>query len=121
MECYHHRGVSAVGICKSCSRGICRECAIEVTNGIACPGECANEAEKLDSLIKESEGAAREGAKLAKSINIFSIEMFNIVLGLVFGGVGIYESRVWMLLLGAAFVILGTTGVIRVWRASRTI
>jgi len=27
MECFDHEGLGAIGVCKSCMRGPCRECA----------------------------------------------------------------------------------------------
>jgi hypothetical protein len=40
MECFYHPAVAAAGICKNCHRGICRECAVELEDGIACPNRC---------------------------------------------------------------------------------
>jgi hypothetical protein len=35
MKCYYHHEVDAVGLCKSCSKGICPECAFDVGGGLA--------------------------------------------------------------------------------------
>ena len=50
MECFAHEGKAAVALCKNCARGICRTCAIPVTNGLACSKECAPIAESLTQL-----------------------------------------------------------------------
>ena len=36
MECYQHPGHGAVGICKHCSKAVCRECVRETVGGLAC-------------------------------------------------------------------------------------
>jgi hypothetical protein len=50
MECFAHEGQAAVAICKNCARGVCRSCAIQVTNGFACSGQCAPLAESLTQM-----------------------------------------------------------------------
>lgn len=50
MECFTHEGQAAVALCKNCARGVCRSCAIQVTNGFACSSQCAPVAESLTQL-----------------------------------------------------------------------
>ena len=50
MECFAHEGKAAVALCKNCARGICRSCAIPVTNGFACSSQCSPVAESLSQL-----------------------------------------------------------------------
>lgn len=50
MECFSHQGVTAVGICKSCGKGVCHACAISVPRGIACCEECRTFVESLSRL-----------------------------------------------------------------------
>jgi hypothetical protein len=40
MNCFTHHDRAAVGICKSCGKGICPECLAELPNGLACKGSC---------------------------------------------------------------------------------
>lgn len=40
MECFAHENASAVGICKSCGKGVCRACALPVERGLACSPGC---------------------------------------------------------------------------------
>lgn len=42
MNCYTHTDSSAIGICKSCYKGVCSQCAIEIENGLACSETCKN-------------------------------------------------------------------------------
>ncbi len=119
MECFYHESQSAVGICKSCQRGLCRTCAVEVKNGIACSGACEAEAEKLDRLVQQSESMSTEAVKLTNSVSMLSVELFNFVLGLIFAGMGLYLNNRLLLILGSAFLLFGTYGLIRVWKASK--
>lgn len=36
MKCYNHEDRDAVGICVSCKKGICRDCAIEYNGKLYC-------------------------------------------------------------------------------------
>ena len=40
MRCFYHQEREAVGICSSCRRGICDECARDIGKSIACSGQC---------------------------------------------------------------------------------
>ena len=50
MNCFAHQEAVAVAICKCCAKGVCANCAIPVTNGIACSSPCATTAESLSQL-----------------------------------------------------------------------
>ena len=40
MECFYHAGAPAVGSCRACLKGLCRQCAVELESGLACPSRC---------------------------------------------------------------------------------
>jgi hypothetical protein len=42
MKCYYHPQVDAVAICKHCQRGLCADCALEVSGGMACKNGLLN-------------------------------------------------------------------------------
>ena len=44
MNCFSHPDIAAVGICKTCSRAICRECVQESEFHITCSTSCAHDA-----------------------------------------------------------------------------
>ncbi len=50
MNCFKHNTVPAIGICKSCYKGLCSECARDVGQGLACEGLCENGAAELDEM-----------------------------------------------------------------------
>lgn len=51
MNCFNHRSEGAVGICKSCGKGLCPACATEVPNGIACRDSCEDRVNLLNRII----------------------------------------------------------------------
>lgn len=57
MECYSHRGLAAVGICKHCDKGVCGECARETGGGLACSDACEHELSELTDLMAKSKRA----------------------------------------------------------------
>jgi len=43
MSCYVHREIASVGICKSCGKAVCPECAAAEAPALACATEqCAD-------------------------------------------------------------------------------
>jgi hypothetical protein len=59
MECFAHQGKHAVGLCKVCARGVCRDCAIKAEHSLACSQEHAAFAEKLTEVQFASLGNAQ--------------------------------------------------------------
>jgi hypothetical protein len=62
---------------------------------------------------------SNEASKLANSVSMLSTELFTFVMGLIFGGMGLYLNNRLLLILGAAFLLFGTLGLLRVWKASK--
>ena len=54
MRCFYHPAVEAVGSCKNCMRGLCRECASEREGGLACQGRCEAEVDAISGLIRRN-------------------------------------------------------------------
>jgi hypothetical protein len=50
MECFNHQEAQAVGICKSCFKAVCRNCAVELKNGLACSEECATDVNEYNQM-----------------------------------------------------------------------
>ena len=40
MHCFYHSDVDAVGLCKACGKGLCRPCAVDLGEGLACQNSC---------------------------------------------------------------------------------
>lgn len=59
MLCFKHRERQAVGLCKSCLRGICPDCATDLGHGLACRGVHETEVGYLKSLLDRNEAVMR--------------------------------------------------------------
>jgi hypothetical protein len=87
MECFEHTAVSAVGICKSCNKAVCRTCAIVFPKGLACCEACALDANELVEMNER--GKKLYGIGQYKSNNLSS---------------GVW---VWLLLTISMWIVLG--------------
>jgi len=54
MECFEHAGLPAVGTCRSCFKGVCRSCAVDLGRGLACAGRCEEPARALIASLEQS-------------------------------------------------------------------
>ena len=50
MHCFNHNSSQAVGICKSCQKGLCSDCAVETSAGITCSGACEARAAEYEEM-----------------------------------------------------------------------
>jgi hypothetical protein len=74
MKCFDHQDRDAVGICKSCNKGLCRQCAADLGNGLACLNRCEDRARVLISFIGSS-------MKVGICQNFFSLGLFESAIG----------------------------------------
>ena len=51
MRCYYHQDRDAVGLCKSCGKGLCADCQTDLGQGLACKGRCEARVRDLIALI----------------------------------------------------------------------
>ena len=57
MECFAHAGTAAVGTCRSCGKGICRDCARDLGFALACSERCATSASEIEDLTLRAKKA----------------------------------------------------------------
>ena len=72
MICYHHHDRPAVGICKSCNKGLCYECAVDIGHGLACKNSCENEVRALNDVLERSKTAYQKAGKAYKRTALIS-------------------------------------------------
>ena len=118
MNCFKHNDRVAVGICKSCGKGVCSACAIPRKNGLACEGECE---ERVDLLNRIVDNNAKTLA--AARYQTRSSGMLSIAAGLVFLGFGLAWSFIDGLGPSAALctalgLVMIVTGIVRLNRKS---
>ncbi len=50
MECFEHPGAPGVGLCRGCSKGVCRACAVVLPKGLACSPACEVEVAEVTEM-----------------------------------------------------------------------
>lgn len=60
MRCFNHDAADAVAICKNCGKALCRACAVDVGNGIACPDGCEQEVRSLNELLQRNKTSSQK-------------------------------------------------------------
>lgn len=85
MNCFYHPSSPAVGLCKSCQRGLCPECAVELPRGLACRERCEEDARLRIAVEDRNLRLAQEAAGRARR------ERFTMIVGgLVVSLFGLY-------------------------------
>ena len=118
MKCFYHQERDAVGACKSCGKGLCSVCAVDLSQGLACKSHCEQDVQNLIRLIQNNIklssasssiiGASRRGGVIASA--------FYIVLGLMFTGWGVHDAMSLTIAMGVCFAIFGVISLVRVLR-----
>lgn len=71
MLCFNHTDRQAVGVCKSCQRGICTECATDLGHGLACKGKHELQVEDLESIVRQSTRIYAAAPKTRNAVPLF--------------------------------------------------
>lgn len=110
MRCFYHEDREAVGTCKSCGRGLCRECAVEFPKGLACRGRCEADAEAVIQLVDRNIQLTSKVPQVRRTNrrNRSVAGIFHIVFGAIFTFWGLTDERVRLVLaMGIAFIGYG--------------
>lgn len=105
MKCFNHHSQDAVGVCKSCLKGICTECATDIGGGIICSAECETTAKDNIQLIKNTVASQKDFKKGGAYLG----PVFFTLMGLAFIGFGLYEKGFanFGFLFGGLFAVFG--------------
>ncbi|HOX03876.1 MAG TPA: hypothetical protein P5555_09135 [Candidatus Paceibacterota bacterium] len=111
MHCFYHREQEAVGSCKSCGKGLCPECAIDLGKGLACRGRCEADVQAVIDLVDRNirlQPAANRLIQGGGSVRIASA-LFFMATGAVFLFYGLTSDREMpmVLVLGVCFLAYG--------------
>ena len=112
MKCYNHPDNHAVGVCKSCQKGICLECSTTIDGSLACKGSCEEDVAVLNYMIERSRKVYKNlGSQWTPSI------LINGIGGAFFVGFGLYHfgrTSSWLLIgLGSIMIIGGILSYIQ--------
>lgn len=127
MRCFHHEDHEAVGTCKSCGKGVCRECAVDLGKGLACPGRCEEDVAGLIALTDQNvrSAATQRGAlgivrrkTFAESALALAAGALFLPLGLSLGGDG--GSSTFIVALGGVLILYAVYVGWRAWRMPKS-
>jgi len=108
MNCFYHSEKAAVGICKSCGRGLCMDCAADIQNGLACKDRCEERAARINKIIDRNPQMIA-----AANTQVLTQKIVLLLLGLVIMGLGVFVGfdrtiyGVPLILLGVVFLVRG--------------
>ena len=93
MKCFYHEGIDAVAVCKNCSKALCRGCAVDVGNGMACRNACEPQVRAVNAMLRKGQNAIRRS-----SWSYYGLAAFLLLTGLVIGQDSLRsEMRGWAL------------------------
>jgi hypothetical protein len=106
MNCFNHPDIPAVGICKYCQKGLCKDCAIDSGYGIACKYHRENV--KTQTIQTDSKQTLQNTEILILEIPRFFFGIFLILLGYSKGADGKFIMAIgilgfWLFMLISAF------------------
>jgi len=117
MNCFKHADRPALGLCKSCGKGLCSECLVEVPDGLAC--KCKNQCEDRVNLINQIINNNQKVLSAA-NVQVKSSGIFILLLGILFCLFGFLPilisgntSTIFMGLLGLFFAVYGIIRLIK--------
>ena len=103
MRCFNHPDRDAIGLCKSCCKGLCHECTSDLGHGLACKGKHEANVEAAHAIIQRS--ARVQGAV---SRNRFAAPALYAFMGLVFSGYALGRGEgvtSFLFVMGAGFLV----------------
>jgi phage shock protein C len=74
MRCFYHEDKDAVGICISCKKGVCPNCAIEYNNKLYCPSCFSSSNKRTGKRVIRDIKKAYLGGVCAGIANYFEID-----------------------------------------------
>jgi hypothetical protein len=117
MNCFYHPTLVAVGSCKSCGKGLCPTCTVDLGKGLACKGRCEEDVKGLIHMSNYSVAMvdSRKGNMRGGSL---TGGVFYMAMGLIFLIPSVYVHDGVMLVLGLPFgMIIFVMGVLAFRRA----
>jgi hypothetical protein len=105
MKCYNHPDKDSIGICLSCGKAVCHDCARESEDGIACQQSCINSLSERKAFYS----IQATHLKNLKRMNLLG-SFFSIGMGILFmyfssRGYGLVYDFIFIL--GVGFIVYG--------------
>jgi len=106
MKCFNHPDADAIGICKNCNKGLCKDCFTEVENGIACTASCIDEVKQINSIINRGRQSYKvtSGAHMRNAYMLGGIGIAFIIFGLTIKGLSVFLSIMGLIFIFGAWL-----------------
>lgn len=123
MKCFYHLDRDAVGICKSCQRALCPECAADIGKGIACAGRCEDDARQLvqlaDSSIRQQPANDFIIARMRRNRIVTALFYLLVGGGFIVASIP-YPHLRFISFLGGVFLVFGIYALTQLPKTSET-
>ncbi|MBU2880933.1 hypothetical protein KO525_15760 [Psychrosphaera sp. B3R10] len=109
MKCFTHQ-VDSVGICKSCNKAVCSECAVDTGRGLACSDFCVEELNDINVIMDKSKQIYGIGNDSKLPPTGILMYMF---FAAAFIGFGVYQTILkgrpdyFLFVMGTGFLVVG--------------
>jgi hypothetical protein len=123
VHCFYHQERDAVGSCKSCGKGVCSACAVDLGKGLACRGRCEDDVKAVLALVEENLRMVGRTPRILRSnrqSHVWAAVLF-ILLGAAFLAWGLLSEAglSFLVVLGGIFLAYGLLSLARVsWMPS---
>ena len=126
MKCFYDPSQDAIGVCKSCGRGLSSEFLADMGKGLACKNRCEKDVTDIITMIGCSVASINARAAIAQttteimrrsSVAGYGSAVFVLITGVIFTGTGWQDSKAgfpWFF--GLAFLAYGVWSLIRIRR-----
>jgi hypothetical protein len=122
VQCFSHRDLAAVGICRSCGKGLCPGCAREVERGIVCSDPCADHASTQLAIVERAKRVYSIGERPRIPIASW---LFGVLGAFLLGGAVLVrsgDSSLWQLaLVCGVFGVTLCAFAVFYWRRYRAV
>jgi hypothetical protein len=118
MNCYNHPETSAVGMCVSCNKGICKACADDTKNDLTC-SFCSTLVPSKRSAAQKSSSALyiTERKSYGRPVFLMAFGIIYVVMFVLSGR----RNDYFTLSLGVLFVIYGGYQFFQAYQFNKTI
>jgi hypothetical protein len=106
MKCFKHGAVDAVGVCKHCNKGLCRECAVEVAGSLSCRGACEAQVALVNRLAVQAGSSYGKTSRAYLRATAMYFLLAIVFLVFAFQQQGTY-LRIFLIIMAAVFAVGG--------------
>jgi hypothetical protein len=106
MKCFNHDAADAVAICKNCNKALCRACAVDVGNGIACLNSCEQEVKSINEQFERNKSSSQKTGYAYQRNAIVSLLIALIFLYISFGAYRDNHQPIFVMTVGSAVIFL---------------